>query len=196
MSDPGAVRPRAKDEIEIKLPADDLGPLRDRLRSAGAAPLSPQHFERNDLYDDADGRLAAAGAALRLRRTEGVAILTYKGPARFENGVKRREEREVRVSDAEEAAAILEGIGVSRRFRYEKRREEWRLEGCTIALDETPIGRFVEIEGDPIEIRRCVVSLELDFAAAIPYSYPRLYAMKRKENAALPEDMVFVDREA
>jgi adenylate cyclase class 2 len=187
---------RAKDEVEVKLPAGDLDEVRGKLRGLGASPVSPLHFERNDLFDDDARRLESAGAMLRLRQAGGEVLLTYKGPPRFEQGVKRREEREVSVSDAVEAHAILRGIGFSRRFRYEKRREEWRAGHCLVALDETPIGRFVEVEGDPSEIRRVVVGLGLDFAAAIPYAYPRLYAMKRKEQPGLPEDMVFEDREA
>jgi adenylate cyclase class 2 len=119
--------------------------------------------------------------------------VTYKGPAQFEEGIKRREEREIHVSDAEETEAVLARLGFLRKFRYEKRREEWSLEECSVALDETPIGRFVEIEGDPLRIRRAVVALGLDFASAIPYSYARLYARRRQEDPTLPEDMVFTE---
>jgi adenylate cyclase class 2 len=184
----GAAAPR---EIEVKLPAADLDAVRERLRARGASLERPRHDESNDLYDDPEGRLASAGCALRLRREPGEARLTFKGPARFEQGVKSREERETAVSNAEEAAAILERLGFRRRFRYEKRREEWRLSDVSLALDETPIGDFVEIEGDPAAIRRAVGALELDFASAIPYSYAKLYAIKRRENSKLPADMVW-----
>jgi adenylate cyclase class 2 len=185
-----------REEIEIKLPCDDLEALRERLRAEGSALRAPRHDESNDLYDDPEGRLSKSGRALRLRRTSGGAILTFKGPARFRDGIKRREEREVRVSDAQEAEAILEGLGLRRRFRYEKKREEWVLEGCVLALDETPIGRFVEVEGAPSSIRRVFVRLGLDFSEAIPYSYAELYARRRREDPTLPEDMVFGDRKA
>ncbi len=178
-------------EIEIKLPAADLDAVRRRLRERGAALEKPRHEESNDLYDDSEGRLAAAGCALRVRRVPGEALLTFKGPPRFEQGVKSREERETTVADAAVIGAILERLGFRRTFRYEKRREEWRLADCAVALDETPIGDFVEIEGDPAAIRRAVAALELDSAAAVPYSYARLYGLKRKENAALPPDMVW-----
>jgi adenylate cyclase class 2 len=187
----GGARP---EEIEVKLPVTDLDAIRRRLGEAGASHTRARHAESNDLYDDAGGRLSGAGCALRLRRVDGESWLTFKGPARFEQGVKTREERETTVGDAGEAEAILLRMGLSRRFRYEKRREEWRLLGCAIALDETPIGDFVEVEGDPAGIRKVVAALELDFASAIPYSYARLYALKRKENPSLPHDMVFERR--
>jgi adenylate cyclase, class 2 len=185
-----------KNEIEVKLPCQDLDALRGKLRELSATNEAAQHFEVNDLFDRADGSLSGAGATLRLRQAKGETILTYKGPPRFDGGIKRREERETNVSDAAETEAILRGLGFARRFRYEKEREEWILGHCRVALDETPIGRFVEIEGDPAQIRRAVSSLALDFASAIPYSYAQLYARKRKEDPSLPENMVFTDREA
>jgi adenylate cyclase class 2 len=181
-------------EVEVKLPAEDLGSLRRMLRLVGATPLTPLHSESNDLYDRADGQLANGGSALRLRRTERGSTLTYKGPARFEAGTKTREERETAVTDPDELEGILAALGFERRFRYEKRREEWQLETCAIALDETPIGNFVEIEGDPPAIRRALQQLALDFSEAIPYTYAELYRRRRREDPSLPKDMVFQDR--
>jgi adenylate cyclase, class 2 len=182
---------RRHDEVEIKLPCEDLAAARERLRGLGAVLRTPLHFESNDLFDDPDGRLTESGRALRLRREGNLALLTFKGPAHFSGGVKIREERETRVADPREAEAILLGLGFARTFRYEKKREEWTLEQCAVALDETPIGTFVEIEGDPQAIRRAVAALELDFSRAIPYTYARLYADRRKADPSLPPDMVF-----
>jgi adenylate cyclase, class 2 len=182
---------RRHDEVEVKLPCDDLAAAREKLQALGAILRTPMHFESNDLFDDPDGRLTASGRALRLRREGDQALLTLKGPAHFSSGVKIREERETRVADPQEAEAILLGLGLARTFRYEKKREEWTLEQCAIALDETPIGTFVEIEGDPRSIRRAVAALELDFSRAIPYTYARLYADRRKTDPSLPPDMVF-----
>jgi adenylate cyclase, class 2 len=178
-------------EIEVKIPAASLDAVRDRLKASGARALAPAHFEANDLYDDEIGGLAARGCVLRLRRTDRGATLTWKGPSRIEEGAKRREERETGVSDPDEAERILHGLGLRRRFRYEKRREEWLLEECTIALDETPIGRFVEVEGDPTAIRRALRRLELDFTESLPYTYAELWSRRRKEDPSLPTDMVF-----
>lgn len=183
-----------REESEVKIPCGDLEGVRSRLVAAGATTRAPIHFESNDLYDDADARLSAGGRALRVRRAAGETILTYKGAARFQGGIKVREERETRVAKGEQLEAILCGLGFSRTFRYEKRREEWMLASCVVALDHTPIGDFVEVEGDPSAIRRAVGMLGLDFSAALPYSYARLYAEKRREDPTLPEDMVFGTR--
>ena len=191
MTAPGSGAPRSREEVEVKIPCPDLESVREALRGAAAGIESPRHFETNDLYDDAEKRLSGAGRTMRLRRAAGRAILTYKGPARFQGGIKTREERETEVSDPVEAEGILAGLGLARRFRYEKWREEWRLDGCSIALDETPIGTFVEVEGEPPAIRRVLARLRLEFTDALPYSYARLYADRRKENGSLPPDMVF-----
>jgi adenylate cyclase class 2 len=183
--------PSRREEVEVKIPSADLARAREKLREADGRLRAATHFESNDLFDDARGTLAAAGCALRLRRTDTQVLLTFKGPARFENGVKIRQENETRVSDVGQTEAILAGLGYARRFRYEKRREEWELEGCVVALDETPIGSFVEVEGTPPAIRRVVSQLGLDFASAVPYTYAKLYAERRKADPALPEDMVF-----
>ena len=183
---------RPREEIEVKIPVPDLGPIRERLLAAGARPLSAEHDESNVLFDDAERRLSGSGRTIRLRRARGRAILTYKGVVRFQAGAKIREERETEVADAGEAEAILAGLGLSPRFRYDKRREEWDCEGSVVALDTTPIGLFVEVEGDPPTIRRVVTRLGLDAAESIPYSYAELYAKRRKDEPTLPPDMVFV----
>lgn len=177
-------------EIEIKLPVQDLAAVREKLRAHGARQLTEPHSESNDLYDQADGSVAKSGRVLRLRRTEHGATLTYKGPARFEDGTKTREERETAVSDPNEMESILAALGFHRRFRYEKRREEWSLDDCVIALDETPIGTFAEVEGDPAAIRRVLQHLGLDPAESLPYSYTELYARRRREDPTLPADML------
>jgi adenylate cyclase class 2 len=187
--------PGTREEIEVKIAVSSLSAVRDRLIAAGATMRAEVHAESNVLFDDLDRKLSGGGRTIRLRRTspDGRAILTYKGPARFQGGAKIREERETEIANPDETEAILAGLGLAPRFRYDKRREEWDCEGTAVALDETPIGLFVEIEGDPAAIRRVVARLALDASESIPYSYAELYARRRREDPALPPDMVFPD---
>ena len=76
----------------------------------------------------------------------GRSLLTYKGPVQPSRW-KLREERETIVADGETMLYVLERLGFSVWFRYQKFREEFGARDATIALDETPIGTFVEIEG-------------------------------------------------
>ena len=183
--------PGASEESEIKIPVADLSPIRRRLEAAGAQRVSERHDETNVLFDDAEGRLAASGRALRLRRARGRGIVTFKGAPTFEGAVKRREEIEVDVSDADAARRLIERLGFAPKFRYDKRREEFRFGGCVVALDETPIGQYVEIEGPPDALAPAASGLGLDARAAVPHSYAGLYRRAREADPSLPADMVF-----
>ena len=55
-----------REEIEVKIPAPDLGAVRDRLREAGATLYAARHDETNDLYDDAARTLSGSGRTVRL----------------------------------------------------------------------------------------------------------------------------------
>jgi len=180
-------------ETEIKIPVSDLAPCRAILVSSGAAPLSEPHLERNALFDDSEGRLFAARVALRVRHARGRGILTFKGPASFDGPIKKREELEVEVSDPRLLETILARLGYAPKFRYEKRREEYRWRECVVALDETPIGSFIEIEGEAGAIGEAVKGLGLDAANAARSSYAGLYRRAREKDPRLPPDMVFPD---
>lgn len=116
----------------------------------GAAPSRARHLEDNVLYDDAARGLLASGRTLRLRRAEGRAIVTVKGPRIAGTGVKSREEIEYEVADADAAHRAFLALGYVKVFRYQKYREAFRWKDAEIVVDEIPIGTFVEIEG-PVE---------------------------------------------
>ena len=184
---------RDSEESEIKVPVPDLALIRGRLAQNGASRISELHDETNVLLDDAAGTLAASGRALRIRRARGRAIVTFKGPPAFEGAVKRREEIEVEIGDPGATERILERLGFVPKFRYAKRREEFRCVGCVVALDETPIGSFVEIEGDPAAIAVCAALLGLSHADAERRSYAGLYRRAREKDPSLPPDMLFAE---
>lgn len=151
-------------ETEVKLRLESPGAMRERLARLGARLARARHFEDNVLYDDPAGSLAGAGAVLRLRRTPHASTLTFKGPRELRGGIKTREERESLVESAEAVDAILEHLGYRPVFRYQKYRESWSYRGQQVEVDETPIGAFLEIEGDAAGI--AAVASELGYAAS------------------------------
>jgi adenylate cyclase class 2 len=96
---------------------------------------------------------------VRLRRTPHGARLTWKGPRQIAHGVRAREEAELEVGDADAMQAVLRGLGLLPRFRYQKYREAWQVEGLEVVVDETPVGCFLELEGDPEAIHRVAAAL-------------------------------------
>ena len=175
-------------ERELKFATSDLEKLRDRLAEVEADRLAASAFEDNLVFDR-DGTLAASGCLLRMRQDRHGARLTFKGPAHFDGNIKVRKEFETRVTEMEEFEKILQALGYEIVRRYQKKREEWRLGGVTIALDHTPIGDFVEFEGESADrvARRCGFEPE----TAERRTYLELYDAHRRDNPTAAADMVF-----
>lgn len=198
---------RTGTEIEVKLRIADRRRLLQRLARLKAKLNSSRLHEMNTLYDTARGNLARHGQMLRLRverpaaRANGAgkarkmgkqrpaipALLTFKGPAKGAKAkrasrYKVRVEREVRIADHEELPPILEALGLRPWFRYEKFRTTFRLPGMKnldAALDETPIGLFVELEGKPGQINRAAGLLGFHGSDFITKSYGALFMEAR-----------------
>jgi adenylate cyclase class 2 len=173
-------------ETEVKLRVPGLQQARDALARLGARLTRERHLEDNVLFDDAEGSLATAGAVLRLRRTPGKAVLTYKGPLRMVQGIKVREEQQTVVADPEATRGLLTALGYRPTFRYQKYRETWSHREQEVVLDEVPIGTFVEIEGDTDGISAVTADLGLDPAGYLADSYVALFFAQGGEG-----DMVF-----
>lgn len=195
----------------MKLRVPDRPALLRRLARLHARPDGVRVHEMNTLYDRPDSALRRAGQVLRIRATHpapvsadgkalgksrratdtegGMAWLTFKRPApRQGRGAnapryKIREEREVRLSDAETSAAILRALGFEPVFRYEKYRSTFRLPGpreAKIELDETPIGDFLEVEAQCAAIDRAAALLGYAPADYITKSYGELFLEGRE----------------
>ena len=139
-------------EREIKLQFATAAEARAAVLKSGARPLAPRRLQHDQLLDTDDGLLVGSGCALRVRTESGGARVTFKGPVEPSTH-KLRDELETRVGDAEVLLQILAALGFSVRFRYEKYREEFAGQDVVIAVDETPVGTFVEIEGSEDGIR-------------------------------------------
>ncbi len=163
-------------EIEAKWRADDREHerLRATLRQAEATHLGTVR-ERNLLFDTADEAIRSGGQLLRVRELDdGQCILTFKGPATYDDGIKTREETELSFTDRDAMMGILNGIGFRVTLEYEKTRESWDCNGALVALDTLEFGRFVEIEGSADEIRNTAELLALDMEKVERHGYPSM----------------------
>jgi adenylate cyclase, class 2 len=191
----GMATPR---EIEIKLPVRNARALRRRLKELGFRTVEARHLESNRLFDFPDQRLRRARCLLRLRFEGGRCLATYKGAALPSRAFKVRSEIETRVADGARLRKILESLGLSETFRYDKyrttfarRRDRGRAHAPVAEWDETPIGTFVELEGP----RRWIdaVAAQLGYARRdyITASYAALYFEKCRREGKTAGNMVF-----
>ncbi len=178
-------------EEEIKLRVSSLVPVRARLKARGAVLLHPRAFEENWIVDDAAGSIFGGGRLLRLRRWGEESLVTFKGRATYEGGVKRRAETQCRISDPQALLDIFAQLGLTVTRRYQKWREAWQLGDVEVVLDETPMGPFVELEGPAAALHPLAESLHLDPAHALAGSYSELWVAWRARHPDAPADMVF-----
>lgn len=176
-------------EREIKLEYPSLEAARAAVGALGLPPLRPRRLQDDALYDTVDGALRGRQCALRLRLDGGHAILTFKGTP--EPGLmKVRPEFETSVGDTDRTRAILGALGYGVVFRYQKYREEFGDASCVVAIDETPVGVFVELEGQADRITALADRLGFAPGQYLTASYARLHA-ERREARGLGPDMLF-----
>jgi adenylate cyclase, class 2 len=179
-------------EIEIKLPAGSVNEARRRLRAAGFRVSKKRVFERNTLYDTPAADLRRSGRLLRVREIGKSFKLTFKGmpePGKH----KSREEIESDICDGRAFAVILTRLGYLTVFRYEKFRTEFQRRGSKgiATLDETPVGTYLELEGDPQWIDRMARTLGYEENEYITASYARLFFEWRERTGATSDNMLF-----
>lgn len=183
----------AYSETEVKLYVPDLAVIEQRLQAVGAQLTAPRVLERNVRYDTADGRLVASGQVLRLRQDTRVR-LTYKDQgAALANGALTRFEAEVEVSNFDTMQTILAKLGYVPSMAYEKYRTTYTLDEVEVALDELPLGSFVEIEGDVDAIEQAIARLGLAEARRYPHSYAKLFDHVRRNLGLAFTDLTFAN---
>jgi len=213
-SRPSALRKRAliDYEVEVKLPCDELS----RLTDAGLTleRSKARHFEDNWVFKLPDGKLRK-GQYLRVRHTGNgdgagrrhAGVLTYKGKSRRTNadakgkykGKKVREEVETTVGQPAKTVKILKRLGFQRSFRYQKYRTCYTVrldDGRTLqaTFDETPIGNYIELEGDAATIETVAELLGYPSSAFISESYVEMQVARCAGKGEPLSDLLFPRR--
>ena len=178
-------------EIEVKFLLKDYSALMQKI-SALHLPCSQERIHEFNLrYDLPDGSLVAQKQVLRLRK-DTQARLAFKGPGAMEEDVLLRKEVEVVVSDFDTTKRLLEALGYQVAMMYEKFRANYLLDSLVMSVDETPLGLFVELEGEsPAQVRQASQTLGFNWDARINLSYSALLSLFNQNTGNSFRDLSF-----
>jgi adenylate cyclase, class 2 len=178
-------------ETEIKVKIEDIEGFCLQLHALNPGILAERHFEDNYVLDFPDGKLQSGRCLLRIRFAKGCGLLTFKGPPRPDGIFKTREELETGVEDATAMLQVLERIGMNVCFRYQKYRRELALDQVHVAVDETPIGNYAELEGTEDGIRTLAHKMGIVETQFLRLSYYSLYLEHCQKTGEAPSFMVY-----
>lgn len=167
-----------------------MSALRRRLRAAGFRMETPPTREVNTLYDLPGEKLRKRKELLRLRSYGSSWKLTHKSGGKAGRH-SSRVELETGVSDGKKMDAILQALGYSPSFRYEKLRAEWNDGKGQVVVDQTPIGDYCEIEGPPRWIDATAKKLDVSPADYITKNYATLFAEWKRDRNHSANEMTF-----
>ncbi len=161
-------------EIEVKIKVGDLSTIREKILNLAARLDKERFLEENTLFDFPSQDLYRRRQALRLRKVNRKAFLTFKGAPQKSRKFKVREEYETEVRDEKQLRKILKGLGLAPGFHYQKYRTVFRKKRLKICLDETSVGNFIELEGEREEIVRFARALGFSKKEFIKQDYIQL----------------------
>ena len=171
-------------EKKYRLTPKQRREIERRLRELPVISSELEH-EENTIYRG--GPLDQPGRALRLRRVNGRAILTFKQRRPSSSPIKHQEEQEVAVADADAMDRILGRLNFRPGLVYEKRRTRWEVGKAKVVIDELPFGLFMEIEAPVREIKRVERIIGAANLPAVMETYPSLTRLLGKEKRGVIE---------
>ena len=175
-------------EVKLRFPTVDEALM--AIEATGATALRCRRLQEDYLLDDAQETLRRRRCVLRVRIESGKSLLTFKGPVQ-PSQMKLRDEIETVVGDGETLIRCLEQLGYRVWFRYQKYRQEYSLGDVIIAVDETPVGVFVEIEGGEQGITDAARVLGRTPQDYLLDSYRGLFMEHRRAHGLPATDMLF-----
>ena len=171
-------------EKKYRLTQPQREAIEQKMRAMSITPGELEH-EENTLYRG--GRLDLGGCALRLRRVNGRAYLTFKRRLPTRSSIKHQEEHELVIGNPDAMNAILKSLDFHPALVYEKRRTQWDVGKAVLVIDELPFGLFMEIEASVKEIKRVEKLLGVEALPAVMQTYPTLARMLGKEKKGIIE---------
>ena len=185
---PMSTQPPIEREVKLRFPG--VAEARTAVAALGATPLHDRRLQEDCLLDTETEQLRRRRSALRVRMEGGQSRVTFKGPVQ-PGPMKVREELETMVGDGDVLLRVFAELGYRPWFRYQKYREEFSLPEVVVAIDETPVGVFVELEGSEAGIDQVATRMGLTRADYVLSSYYGLFDEWRRANGSSRTDMVF-----
>ncbi len=189
-------------ETELKFVVHDIAALRDAAARLGFRLKTPRTLESNTLFDTPDRQLRGKRQILRLREYGGRFVVTHKRtpqPDASDGRYKTRIETETDVEDGPATAEIFCQLGFCPAFRYEKYRTEWEAPASGsmpvghLVLDETPIGTWAELEGEPGWIDATLAALGVAPDTCTVESYGALFLRWKEQTGSPAENLTFAE---
>jgi predicted adenylyl cyclase CyaB len=183
-------------EVELKAVVDSLPARIANVERAGGRLVFRGRLE-DCRYDTVDRQLRVRDDVLRLRvyRDErGVhAELGWKGPTRYEDGYKVREEVGAKSPDADALREILERLGFVITRQIDREITQYALDGATVRFERYPrMDDLVEVEGEPHTIERAIAAIGLPREA---FTSERLFEFVRRWEQRTGGSAALCDRE-
>lgn len=187
-------------ETELKFVVHDLATFQQAVSALPLRLKTPRTFEGNTLFDTPDRQLRAKRQILRLREYGERFVVTHKRvtePNAVDVRYKTRIETETEVEDGAATAEIFCQLGFCPAFRYEKYRTEWDAEFAGakanghLVLDETPIGTWAELEGEPGWIEAMLSALHVAEDDCTVESYGTLFLHWKERSGSPAENLTF-----
>jgi predicted adenylyl cyclase CyaB len=183
-------------EVELKAVVDSMGARIANVERAGGRLVFRGRLE-DCRYDTAERQLRARDDVLRLRvyrDDHGTrAELGWKGPTRYEDGYKVRDEVGARSPDADALRHILERLGFVITREIDRDISQYELHGATVRFERYPrMDDLVEVEGDPDAIERAIAAIGL---AREAFTSDRLFDFVRRWQERTGQSAALCDRE-
>jgi adenylate cyclase class 2 len=133
-------------EVESKFRSPGNDKVEKTLTHLGAKKIASVDIE--DVYFAHPSRdFGKSDEALRLRKIDGTAELTYKGPRMHSDSTKAREEVTLKTDNPLTAQRIIERLGFKEFCSVRKKRSSYVLDKLRVDVDEVEgLGEYVELE--------------------------------------------------
>lgn len=168
-----------KKEIEIKFKIEKRDQIEKKLLKLGGIP---KKFYKQKTYCFFSENSREKGIFPRIRKEQGVAVLTVKVKSKKKTNYFERKEYSVKLDNIKEGISVLKALGFTKIGEFTKERQEWRFSKVEIMLDKLYFGTFLEIEGSKKNIENMVKLLGFRNKERIIKSYLRIEDDYKQKN--------------